>query len=219
MSTFRLPPGLSPLEEKAWKGFNTEDEQLEWWFNNKLIPTRPQLTPAEEQEWDALDALATQWDTNQQLAASSAPVVASSVPAAASSASDEESTDKGDGAEETKGDKTVELLYNPQETPKIEDAVKALRDKLVSVNRKVTLKALPGDITKYAQTPNVDTFVIYFFASSTRFDFGDVRGFLEQGVPGMISRVCGRIEAHLVDCRHSARSEEGHRCCHQSRGS
>ena len=210
MSTFKLPPGLSSQEEKAWKGFNTEDEQLEWWFNNKLNQTRPQLTSTEEQEWDALDALATQWDTDQQLAASlaSAPV-----------ASDEESTDKGDEAAETKGDKTVELLYNPQETPKVEDAVIALTDKLASVNRKVTVKALPDDITKYTQTPNVDTFVIYFFASSTRFDFGDVRGFLEQGVPGMISRVCGRIEAHLVDCRHSARSEEGHRCCHQGRGS
>ena len=211
MSKYPAPDALSSLEENTWNSLRTAEEQAEWWFNNMLkSKSRPPLDSEAGRAWEKLDAIAVQWDHNRQFVAESA---------SAPVASDEESTDKGDGAEETKGDKTVELLYNPQETPKIEDAVKALRDKLVSVNRKVTLKALPGDITKYAQTPNVDTFVIYFFASSTRFDFGDVRGFLEQGVPGMISRVCGRIEAHLVDCRHSARSEEGHRCCHQGRGS
>ena len=115
----------------------------------------------------------------------------------------DEATENKHEAAETKGDKTVELLYNPQETPKVEDAVIALTDKLASVNRKVTVKALPDDITKYTQTPNVDTFVIYFHVTATRLGRGDLNHCLKHDVPGMISRVCGRIEAHLVDCRKS----------------
>ena len=128
----------------------------------------------------------------------------------------DEATENKHEAEETK-DRTVELLFNRQTSPNVDDAVIALKDKL-SENHQVNVKACNRK-SEYVQQLNADTFFIYFYVSGTRFDFGDVEDVIAKKVPGMISRVCGRIEAHLVDCRHSARSEEGHRCCHQGRGS